>query len=69
MNNALIRNEQLELGLNGDRPVVRRQRTRLERAAWWFARMRQAVDAARHDPASVPPRQLWMPGPESHFSA
>jgi hypothetical protein len=69
MNNALIPNEQLELGFNGVRPVARRRQTRLERAAWWFARMRAAVDAARRDPAPVPPCQLWMPQPQARFGA
>lgn len=69
MNNALVNNEQLELGFNGVRPVVRRRRTRLEGAAWWFARMRAAVDSARRDPPPAPPRQLWMPRPVSHFNA
>ncbi len=41
-------NQQMELGFGGgrmQRPTTRRQR-RLERAAWWFAQMRQAVDRA-----------------------
>jgi hypothetical protein len=49
-------NQQLELGLNGGR--MRHAGTRSEqravRAAWWFARMRQAVDNAFD----------WQPVPE-----
>ncbi len=41
-------NQQMELGFGSGRklrPTTRRQR-RLERAAWWFDQMRQAVDRA-----------------------
>lgn len=64
MNNNLNVTEQLELSINGPRPVVcgRRQRTRIERAAWWFSKMRQAVDAAIDGSGQreVRPQQLWI---------
>jgi hypothetical protein len=59
-------NEQLELGFNGTptRPFGRRREQRVERAKWWFARMRAAVEGAMdwqtvHQPR---PEQIWMPG-------
>ena len=47
MNNNTYINGQLELGFN-NRPGVQRQRqqSRIERAAWWFAKMRSVVDNA-----------------------
>jgi len=58
--------QQLELGFNGGRIQLRgpRAQHRSTRAAWWFARMRQAVDGAFDwQPAATPPaQQLEMPG-------
>ena len=59
-------NGQMELGFaNGSRlsPVTRRQR-RLQRAAWWFSQMRQAVDRALdwQGKSSPRPEQTWLPG-------
>lgn len=59
-------NQQMELGFGTTRqlrPAPRRQ-LRLERAAWWFAQMRRAVDRAmdwQSAPAG-PPQQTWLPG-------
>lgn len=59
-------NAQMELGFaNGTRltPATRRQR-RMQRAAWWFDQMRQAVDHA-FDWSTPPlprPEQTWLPG-------
>lgn len=54
---------QLELGLGNriQRSVPRK--TRVQRARWWFNRMRQVVDNA-FDWESAPARaeQMWMPG-------
>jgi hypothetical protein len=64
MNNIINVTEQLELGINGPRPTRpgRRQRTRIERAAWWFAKMRQAVDSTTDwQPKPLPAgEQLWI---------
>jgi hypothetical protein len=56
----------MELGFaNGSRlrSVTRRQR-RLQRAAWWFSQMRQAVDRALDWQGAPSPRpeQTWLPG-------
>jgi hypothetical protein len=56
---------QLELGLSGapgcQSPAARRRR--LNRANWWFERMRQLVDrACDWQPAPEPrPEQIWFP--------
>ena len=60
----MITNQQLELGLNGGRTRAPRSQQRATRAAWWFARMRQAVDSA-FDWQPVPqprPEQATLPG-------
>ena len=63
MNNINVTG-QLELGFNHQRAVpARRRPTRAERAAWWFARMRTAVDnAIAWGTQSVPPpEQILLP--------
>lgn len=57
-------NEQLELGLNGAKPLCKpgQRQGRMARAAWWFGQMRQVVDRAL-DWQSVPsgrPEQTWL---------
>jgi hypothetical protein len=57
---------QLELGFSG-RPQqqnFQRHTGRVARAAWWFARMREAVEEAIEWPAAHPPRaeQIWLRG-------
>jgi hypothetical protein len=58
-------NQQMELGFGRARlcPSLTRRERRLNRAQWWFQRMRRVVDRAfdwRPDP---PPRpeQIWFP--------
>ncbi|MCX8092199.1 MAG: hypothetical protein N3I86_14900 [Verrucomicrobiae bacterium] len=57
--------EQLELGLNQEsRPVTAgRRESRIARAAWWFAQMRQIVDRAMDWQQTPPgrPEQTWLP--------
>ena len=63
-------NQQLELGLNGGRPRhAGRPAQRASRAAWWFARMREAVDSAFDwQPAPAPRReQTVLPGTHSEI--
>ena len=64
-------NEQMELSLANGRvcsSLNRRQR-RLNRAAWWFDRMRQVVDRAI-DPTPAPrPEQVWMELPQFRRAA
>ena len=59
-------NEQLELGFNGTPAPVfsRRRETRVARAQWWFAKMRETVANAMDWQAQTEPRpeQIWMPG-------
>jgi hypothetical protein len=59
-------NEQLELGFNGTQARIygRQRETRVARAQWWFARMREVVAGAMDwQSASQPrPEQIWMPG-------
>ena len=57
---------QIEMTFNNGplcQSVTRRQR-RLNRAQWWFQRMRQVVDRARpwHSPPDARPEQIWLPG-------
>jgi hypothetical protein len=63
-NNAT--NKQLELGFSGKQAPVfsRRRETRVERAQWWFAKMRATVASAMDWQAQAEPRpeQIWMPG-------
>lgn len=64
MNNINV-TAQLELSLNGNAPraIKRHRQTRIERAAWWFARMRAAVDNAMTWPTQPKPQpeQIWIP--------
>ena len=61
-------NEQLELGFNphircrGSNDVPRQGRA--ARAAWWFGRMREAVERAMdwNAPGEPRPEQIWIPG-------
>ena len=56
-------NEQLELGFNAQQSrIYGRPRTRVTRAQWWFAKMRQAVANAWQEQLPPPPEQIWMPG-------
>lgn len=62
----LTNDQQLELGFNGAaRPsrLARRER-RLARAAWWFNKMREVVNAATVCPSQDAPRpeQTLLPG-------
>ena len=61
-------NEQMELGFGGVKLAAApgRRETRIQRAAWWFARMREAVNNAMDwQPAIEPrPEQIWLPGAE-----
>jgi hypothetical protein len=58
-------NNQLELGFSGGAPChsPAARRRRLNRANWWFERMRQLVDrACDWQPAPEPrPEQIWFP--------
>jgi hypothetical protein len=58
-------NTQMELGFgNGGRcPSIARRERRLNRAQWWFQRMRRVVDRAFDWQAAPPPRpeQIWFP--------
>ena len=64
--NIMTTNEQLELGFNATQARIygRRRETRVARAQWWFARMREAVASAVDWPNGGQPRpqQIWMPG-------
>jgi hypothetical protein len=61
-------NQQLELGFNSG--IQRRganglrQESRIARAAWWFAQMRDVVERAMDWNAAGEPRpeQIWIPG-------
>ena len=58
-------NEQLELGFNATQSrIYGRPRTRVTRAQWWFAKMREAVANAVswQNEAGARPEQIWMPG-------
>lgn len=58
--------EQMELGLNGTKMQIAagRRESRIQRAAWWFARMREAVNNAMDwkPPGEGRPEQIWLPG-------
>ena len=57
--------EQLELGFNGMQTRIHgRPRTRVTRARWWFAKMREAVANAVswQNETAARPEQIWMPG-------
>jgi hypothetical protein len=66
-------NEQLELGFNGTptRSFGRRRETRVARAQWWFAKMRETVENAMDwQTAGTPrPEQMWMPGANREIKA
>jgi len=58
-------NQQLELGFNGTQSrIFGRSRTRVTRAKWWFAKMREAVENAVdwQTEAQARPEQIWMAG-------
>jgi hypothetical protein len=58
-------NAQLELGFNATQSrIYGRPRTRVTRAQWWFAKMREAVENAVNwqNGPPPPPEQIWMPG-------
>lgn len=64
-----MNNEQLELGINGNRLALNGQggpagRNRQVRAGWWFAQMRNMVSRAMDWEAAGRPRpeQIWIPG-------
>jgi hypothetical protein len=54
----------LELGFIGNvrTGVSRRKQTRIERAQWWFTKMRAAVDNAMSwsDKPAPQPEQIWL---------
>lgn len=56
-----LSNDQMELGFNGNNRRAashHRRQTRLERAAWWFGKMRSVVDnAIAWTPKPTPPPQ------------
>ena len=56
--------EQLELSLDGAKPVTapRQRESRRARAAWWFAQMRRLVNAAIDWNVAPQPRpaQAWL---------
>jgi hypothetical protein len=55
---------QLEMSFSGTGNYVTRRQRRLNRAQWWFQRMRQIVDRAVDWQPTPPPRpeQIWFPG-------
>ncbi len=57
-------NEQLELGLGGTKLAVQggRREGKIQRAAWWFAQMRQIVNSAMdwQPTPTAPPQQEWL---------
>jgi hypothetical protein len=57
-------NEQMELGFNGIQLRPGAKQTRVARANWWFAQMREVVGRAMDWTAETNPRpeQIWMPG-------
>ena len=59
-------NEQLELGFNGVqiRAGTVPHDSRIARANWWFARMRNIVENAMDWSAAAEqrPEQIWIPG-------
>jgi len=63
--------QQLELGFNGT-SICRTHRRRgvsAQRAQWWFARMREAVQNAWPESASPRSEQTWLPGTRLPFGA
>jgi hypothetical protein len=63
MNNNNV-SGQLELGFNGNGRVApsRPRQTRIERAAWWFNKMRTTVDNAMSwsTKPTPPAQQIWL---------
>ncbi len=61
----IMTTEQMELGLAGTKLAAQggRREGRIQRAAWWFAQMRQIVDRTMDwQPAGEPrPEQIWLP--------
>ena len=60
-----LNDQQLELGLNNaQRPSLARREKRVARAAWWFNKMRAAVNGAMDWPPTDAPRaeQTFLPG-------
>ena len=59
-------NGQLELGFNGVAvcPKITRRESRIARANWRFAKMREAVSSTMDwETIGTPrPEQIWMPG-------
>ena len=59
-------NGQLEMSFANGRgcQTIDRRQKRLNRAQWWFQRMRQVVEYATDwAPAPIPPpEQIWFPG-------
>lgn len=59
-------NEQLELGFNGTQSRIfgRRREQRVDRAKWWFDKMRETVENAMdwQDQMPLQSEQTWMPG-------
>ena len=55
---------QLEMSFGSTHRQLTRRQRRLNRAQWWFQRMRQMVDrAVEWQPAPRPrPEQIWFPG-------
>lgn len=60
---------QLELGFNGTQSRIhgRRRETRVTRAKWWFAKMREAVQTAWQDQAQPRPEQIALAGVTREF--
>jgi hypothetical protein len=73
MNNIINATQQLELGFNGKRISTTRHRnqTRMERAAWWFGRMRAVVDTAIawQPEQNARPEQVLFPQTQRQFGA
>jgi hypothetical protein len=61
-----LNDQQLELGLNSTQraPRLARREQRMARAAWWFNKMRAAVNGTMDWPPTNAPRaeQTFLPG-------
>ena len=64
-----MNNEQLELGINGNKLPLNGNgypaaRNRQARAGWWFAQMRNIVSRAMdwENTGNPRPEQIWIPG-------
>jgi hypothetical protein len=58
-----MNNEQMELGFTGKTNVnLNKRQQRLQRASWWFGRMRDVVDRAIDWNPSLPgrPEQIYL---------